>query len=252
MAGESYTDEVLVLQVKNWQTADKQAVCLSREHGKIVCMAYGARYAKSAVGRLLQPFACLQAEFYPGVRVDKLKTCELAGPMPAFTLPQLAYGALMAEVTEILTEQGEPAEAIYKLLQQSLAVLVRRNPRLVSLAYIIKLLDLCGIGPVYEVCVNCSCPAAGDGWFSNEQSGLICVSCVAALPKAERLPFAEETRSLWRQLRLLDLSSDERFSVKGGALMELERILHSYLLYQTDHPLKTLEFIRQLGNGDRY
>jgi len=34
--------------------------------------------------------------------------------------------------------------------------------------------------------------------------------------------------------------------------MELERILHSYLLYQTDHPLKTLEFIRQLGNGDRY
>ena len=63
MAGESYTDEVLVLQVKNWQTADKQAVCLSREHGKIVCMAYGARYAKSAVGRLLQPFACLQAEF---------------------------------------------------------------------------------------------------------------------------------------------------------------------------------------------
>lgn len=83
MAGESYTDEVLVLQVKNWQTADKQAVCLSREHGKIVCMAYGARYAKSAVGRLLQPFACLQAEFYPGVWVDKLKTCELAGPMPA-------------------------------------------------------------------------------------------------------------------------------------------------------------------------
>ena len=113
MAGESYTDEVLVLQVKYWQTADKQAVCLSRELGKIVCMAYGARYAKSAVGRLLQPFACLQAEFYPGVRVDKLKTCELAGPMPAFTLPQLAYGALMAEVTEILTEQGEPAEAIY-------------------------------------------------------------------------------------------------------------------------------------------
>lgn len=249
MAGESYTDEVLVLQVKNWQTADKQVICLSREHGKIVCMAYGARYAKSAAGRLLQPFACLQAEFYPGTRVDKLKSCELAGPMPSFTLPQLAYGALMAEVTEILAEQGEPAEAIYGLLQQSLAALVRRNPRLVSLVYIIKLLDLCGIGPVYEVCVNCSCPAAGDGWFSNEQGGLVCASCSAVPKQVRRLPFGEDTRNLWRQLRLLDFSSDERFSVKGGALMELERILHSYLLYQTDRPLKTLEFIRQLGNG---
>ena len=249
MAGESYTDEVLVLQVKNWQTADKQVICLSRAHGKIVAMAYGARYAKSAAGRLLQPFACLQAEFYPGTRLEKLKSCELARPMPSFTLPQLAYGALMAEVTERFTEQGEPAEAIYGLLQQSLAVLVRRNPRIVSLAYLLKLLDLCGIGPVYEVCVNCSCPATGDGWFSHEQGGLLCKACAVPPGKDASLPFSEGTRHLWRRLRLLDMFSEERFSVKGGELMELERILHSYLVYQTDRPLKTPDFIRQLGYG---
>ena len=79
---ESYRDEIIILQVKNWQTADKKAVCFSKEHGKIVFLAYGARYSKSKTGRLVQPFFRLQAEFYPGNRLDKLKSCELAAPMP--------------------------------------------------------------------------------------------------------------------------------------------------------------------------
>ena len=93
---ESYKDEIVLLQVNNWQTADKKAVCFSRDHGKIVFMAYGARYPKSVSGRLLQPFACLEAELYPGTRVDKLKSCQLAAPMPQMELEQMAYGFLMA------------------------------------------------------------------------------------------------------------------------------------------------------------
>ena len=213
---DSYQDEVLVLQVNNWQTADKKVVCYSREHGKIVFMAYGARYPKSVSGRLLQPFACLDAEFYPGSRVDKLKNCQLAAPMPQMGLEQMAYGFLMAEMTERLTEQGEPS----------------------------------GIGPVYEVCVNCSRPAEEDGWFSEMQGGFICAECGSGQEKSPVLqPFHEETRRLWQQLRMLDMEKPESFSVKGSALMELERILHRYLVYQTEQPINSLSFIRQITGG---
>ena len=189
---DSYQDEVLVLQVNNWQTADKKVVCYSREHGKIVFMAYGARYPKSVSGRLLQPFACLDAEFYPGSRVDKLKNCQLAAPMPQMGLEQMAYGFLMAEMTERLTEQGEPSAEIYSLLQNALQLLVKRNPRLAALAYLIQLLDHCGIGPVYEVCVNCSRPAEEDGWFSEMQGGFICAECGSGQEKSPVLqPFHE-------------------------------------------------------------
>lgn len=246
MTAESYTDELIILQVKNWQTADKQVVCLTKEHGKVVFLAYGARYARSTAGRLLQPFACLQAEFYAGSRADKLKNCELAGPMPQFTLTQLAYASLMAEVTEQLTEPGEPAEGIYVLLAGGLSLLRQRNPRLVALAYILQLLDLCGIGPVYEVCVSCSRPATGDNFFSCEQGGLICPACRAHRAAAEMYSFREETRRLWQQLRLLCFAKPSSFSVKGRELMELEQILHGFLLYQTDRPLKSLEFLRQI------
>ena len=170
---DSYKDEVIILQVNNWQTADKKAVCYSRDHGKIVFMAYGARYPKSVSGRLIQPFARLEAEFYPGNRVDKLKSCQLTAPMLPMGLKQMAYGFLIAEITEQLTEQGEPSGDIYSLLLEALQLLVKRNPRLAALAYLIQLLDHCGIGPVYEVCVNCSRPAEGDGWFSEMQGGFI-------------------------------------------------------------------------------
>ena len=247
---DSYQDEVLVLQVNNWQTADKKVVCYSREHGKIVFMAYGARYPKSVSGRLLQPFACLEAELYPGTRVDKLKSCQLAAPMPQMELEQMAYGFLMAEMTERLTEQGEPSAEIYSLLQNALQLLVKRNPRLAALAYLIQLLDHCGIGPVYEVCVNCSRPAEEDGWFSEMQGGFICAECGSGQEKSPVLqPFHEETRRLWQQLRMLDMEKPESFSVKGSALMELERILHRYLVYQTEQPINSLSFIRQITGG---
>lgn len=245
---DSYRDEVLVLQVNNWQTGDKKVVCYSREHGKIIFMAYGARYPKSVSGRLLQPFACLEAEFYPGSRVDKLKSCQLSAPMPQMGLEQMAYGFLVAEVTERLTEQGEPSGEIYMLLQEALQLLVKRNPRLAALAYLIQLLDHCGVGPVYEVCVNCSRPAEGDGWFSEIQGGFLCPECHSGQGRAEELPaFHEETRRLWQQLRMLSFADPGHFSVKGSALMELEQALHRYLVYQTEQPLKSLDFIRQIA-----
>lgn len=245
---DSYQDEVVILQVNNWQTADKQAVCYSREHGKIVFIAYGARYPKSVSGHLIQPFACLDAEFYPGNRVDKLKNCQLAAPMPQMELEQIAYGFLMAEMTERLTEQGEPSGELYILLREALQLLVKRNPRLAALAYLIQLLDHCGIGPVYEVCVNCSRPAEGDGWFSEMQGGFICTECHTGQGQTEGLPaFHEETRRLWQQLRMLNFAKPDNFSVKGSALMELEQALHRYLVYQTEQPLKSLDFIRQIA-----
>ncbi len=244
---ESYQDEVIILQVNNWQTADKKAVCYSRSHGKIVFLAYGARYPKSVSGRLIQPFACLDAEFYPGSRLDKLKSCQLAAPVQQMELKQMAYGFLVAEMTERLTEPGEPSEEIYLQLKKTLQLLVRRNPRLTALAYLIQLLDHCGIGPVYEVCVNCSRPADGDGWFSEMQGGFICTDCHSEQGASETLqPFHEETRNLWRKLRMLDLEDPGHFTVKGAALMEVEQVLHRYLVYQTEQPIKSLDFILKL------
>ncbi|MBP5736241.1 MAG: hypothetical protein J6W55_02160, partial [Acidaminococcaceae bacterium] len=87
-------------------------------------------------------------------------------------------------------------------------------------------------------------------WFSETQGGYICTECYPAQKKTESLQtFHEGTRRLWQQLRMLDFSEPGSFSVKGAALMELEQILHRYLVYQTEQPINSLAFIRQIAGG---
>ena len=116
MTDKGFNDEALILKVKNWQTADKYAVCFSRGHGKISFLAYGARYARTNGGRLVQPFAVLDINFFAGKKLDTLKSCELISYPLQFDLKQMAYAALIAEVTENLTEEHQPQEEIYELL----------------------------------------------------------------------------------------------------------------------------------------
>jgi DNA repair protein RecO (recombination protein O) len=243
MTQNSISDEIIILNVKDWQTADKWAVGFSREHGKISFIAYGAKYPKSTAGRLVQPFAVLNAEFYEGNHLYKLKGCTLAQVAPTFKLDELAYGALAAEATELLTEDSDPKEEIYEQLLQLLPFLKEHNPRLVTLSYLVKLLELTGVGPVFERCVICGRPIEAEAAFSNEQGGMVCKDCGG---EAGVNPFHQETRILWRQLLDLDFQNPQALKVKGGSLMELERIVNGFITYQVDRPLKCLEFLAQL------
>ena len=166
MSNTAYQDEVIILKVKDWQTADKYAVCFSRAHGKIPFLAYGARYARTTGGRLIQPFAMLDMQLYSGKRLDSMKSCELIALPQQMDIKQMAYASVIAEVTEALTEAHEPQEDIYELLVGAVQILSRNNPRLVALSAICKLLVLTGFAPVYDACVNCTEAVEGDAFFS--------------------------------------------------------------------------------------
>ena len=84
-------------------------------------------------GRLVQPFAVLDMNFFAGKKLDTLKSCELISYPLQFDLKQIAYAALIAEVTENLTEEHQPQEEIYELLLAVRSVLTKHNPRLVAL-----------------------------------------------------------------------------------------------------------------------
>ena len=246
---ELLQDEALVLHVKNYQTADKYVVCFTKNHGKLRFIAYGARYVKNVQGRLLQPFACLAISVQQGQKVDKLRSAELVHLPQQLDMQQVAYGAVAAELTAVLTEDREPQGELYELLGLTLAALTKRNPRLVVLSYAIKLLGLTGFAPQMAHCVGCGAPIAlpEPAWFSPLQGGLLCKQCHAAYTGEGLEPCAEGTRRLWQWLAALDYESPAAFSVRGGDLMELERILYKFIFFQTDKPLNSLNFLSQMG-----
>ena len=246
---EHLQDEALVLHVKNYQTADKYVVCFTKNHGKLRFIAYRARYVKNVQGRLLQPFACLNIEVQQGQKVDKLRSCELVRLPKSLDMQQMAYGAVAAELTAVLTEDREPGGELYELLTATLAALTKRNPRLVVLSFAIKLLGITGFAPQMAQCVGCgaSIPLTDEAWFSPLQGGLLCSQCHGSYTGEGLEPCGQGTRRLWQWLAALDYESPTPFSVRGGDLMELERLLYKFIFFQTDKPLNSLNFLSQMG-----
>ena len=246
---EHLQDEALVLHVKNYQTADKYVVCFTKNHGKLRFIAYGARYVKNVQGRLLQPFACLNIEVQQGQKVDKLRSCELVRLPKSLDMQQMAYGAVAAELTAVLTEDREPGGELYELLTATLAALTKRNPRLVVLSFAIKLLGITGFAPQMAQCVGCgaSMPLTDAAWFSPLQGGLLCSQCHGSYTGEGLEPCGQGTRRLWQWLAALDYESPTPYSVRGGDLMELERLLYKFIFFQTDKPLNSLNFLSQMG-----
>ena len=241
----SISDQGVVLMVRNWQTADKYAICFTKEHGKVRFIAYGARYVKNTAGRILQPFVSLQLEITAGQKIDRLKSCELLRLPQVYDFKEMAYGAVISEITAVLTEDHQPQPEIYDLLEQAFPLLKKHNPRLVTAAYILKLLMLTGVAPQIESCVVCGRQpeADEDCCFSPLQGGLVCRECAVGGEE----PFSAGTRRLLTQLQQLDFQSPQKFSVRGAHLMELERLLCRFLLFQTDKPLKSLDYLNRLN-----
>ena len=242
MSREAYQDEAIILRVSNWQTADKYAVCFSRAHGKIAFVAYGASYPRSTSGRLVQPFAQLELTLTPGKKVEILRSCDSLKIPDTLDIDTLAYGAVIAEVTEAITTEGESQEKIYELLLETMELLKVRNKRLVTLSTLLKLLVYCGFAPQLESCTSCAKPVEKDGFFSLVQGGFLCAECA----QGDELTCSLATRDLMLQLQNLDFGKPSEFTVKGSALMELEQILYKFITYQTDKPLKSLNFLAQL------
>ena len=243
---ELIQDEGIILKVNNWQTADKYVICFTRGHGKLRFIAYGARYARSVAGRLLQPFARLQLELTLGQKVERLKNAELVVPPQGLDFKQMAYAAVATELTAVLTEDHQPQEEVYELLDAALQLMGERNPRLVVLAYAIQLLAHTGFQPQVMACVACGTvqPVDAECFFDPLQGGLICPTCHRGMGEES---FSSGARQLWATLAQLDLRQPQPFTVRGGDLMDLERILYKFILCQTDKPLHSINFLSQLG-----
>lgn len=242
MSSDAFQDEAIILRVKNWQTADKYAVCFCRDHGKIPFIAYGAAYPKSQSGRLVQAFAHLQVNLTPGRKVAILRSCESLEMPMAMDWENLAYGAIIGEAADQLMEEEQPQPAVFQLLLEAFRLLQKRNKRLVTDSTLLKLLALSGLEPILDVCTSCNEPVTEDGYFSLAQGGFLCHKC--ALEK--ELPMSLASRDLMARLLQLDFSQPPDFTVRGRELMQVEKILYEFIVYQTDRPLRSLAFLNQM------
>ncbi|MDR2007218.1 MAG: DNA repair protein RecO, partial [Acidaminococcales bacterium] len=238
-----YQDDIIILRVRDWQTSDKIADAFSRGRGRILFIAYGARHIKNRNGALMQNLAHASAQLAAGQKFDTLRQCELLEPLLSSPdITKFAYASFAAELTIEATPEREPQEEIYLLLRDALKAMNSRNPRLVGLAFVIKLFVLCGISPSFDNCVCCGRAIEGDAWASAVQGGCVCGGCRTGA----EADFSQSARALSAALRDIDLAAAGGFTVKGHDLLMLEEFLYKFILAQIEKPLKSLQFLNKL------
>lgn len=240
-----FSDEGIVLRVEDRDISDKYVTCFTRSHGRVRFVAYGAKYQKSVVGKILQPFTHLNLDLKAGIYLDKLCGCELQSFPEKYDFKQFAYAAVITELTEIFTADHESDEQLFLLLQEILKLISKRNPRLVVLLYVVKLLASTGFCPQVDECLLCHKGFEGETkvFFSVLQGGTLCEQC----GQNEELLFGKGARELYHYLEKFVVDMPTEFLVHGIDLMQLEKALLKFIAFQTDKPLKSLAYLNQVG-----
>ncbi len=219
---------------------------MTRDHGKVSCLARGVRRAKARNAAGLDVLARSQLLLIPGRNLFVLAQARPLGPAPSSTDPvRLGCAAVLAEAADGLLEDGHPDPDLYRLLCDSGERLLdsRSVPRVELAVAVFELAAQVGYLPGLERCVVCGRPLENlPGRFLPELGGIVQDGCASPAGLACGA-------AAIRVLRLLARGGGEtarRLRWSPELLSEVERILVAHLEHRLDRRLRSAEVLAQL------
>jgi DNA repair protein RecO (recombination protein O) len=172
-----YRDRGIVLRTHKLGEADRIAVIMTRDHGKVRAVVKGVRKTKSRFGARLEPPSHADLLFYEGRELDIVTQAETVDMYPPLRddFDRLGRALSMLEATDHVALDREPNPQLYTMLARALHTLATREAPLVAPAFFLKLLALEGFRPQVEGCVVCGEPD-GLGSWAVEEGGLRCAA----------------------------------------------------------------------------
>jgi DNA repair protein RecO (recombination protein O) len=149
--------EGIVLRKTDFNEADRIVTLLTRDHGKIDCIAKGARRLKSKFCGRLELFCHIRLTGFQGRDLVTLDEVNLITPFPqGQSLEQHRVLFTLAESTHKLIHAHQHIEGAYPLLLETLEALggTQKHEALLY-AYLIRLLTLTGFLPQWNHCALC-------------------------------------------------------------------------------------------------
>lgn len=244
-----YNAEAIIVRVRDFQEADKIAVLLTREEGKLQAVAKGARRPRNRYAAAFQLFTHLKGSFFHGRNMDTVSQLDIIDSFRHLRadLDRMAYATYVCELIDELVKEKQPNESIYLLLLTSLHLLNAPElaPEPVLRAFELKLLAILGLRPSLTECVVCGNAVGAEAGpvlrFAPSLGGLLCPTCPSQGAAVQRL-----TRGTVESLKRLlegDIRRAHVVRLEGELGREVDRVLTAYILEQTDRPLKSKQFL---------
>jgi len=255
--------DALVLRAIAYGDSDAVVHLLVRGRGRISAFARGARSSRKRFGGALQPFQRVEAllaerEGQELWALREARVVEGHGRLRE-DLHRIAHAGYAAELIHDLTRAGQPADALFALLDDFLSRLesgAATSARLRALELLA--LDAAGFAPELSACARCGSDVpAGRAGFDPDAGGVLCASCTGL---ATSLALSHGARAALKQLREGGLgAADAPVSADGSgrpadarafedACAQAQRPLRLFLQHHIGRSLRSAEFLAQVGS----
>lgn len=225
---------------------DKRLVILTRERGKIVAFAKGARRPKSMFMGGSRPFVYGEFTLYEGKEAYNVVRIDIDNYFNEISedIEATCYGCYFLELADYFTRENMESSETIKLLYMTLRALMNQkiSNRLIKCIFELKLLTINGEYPQMFECVSCS--AQVPRYFSAVKGGLLCENCAGKAGDAVMV----DTSTIYAMQYTITAGMDKlyTFVVKDNILEEIEFIMKRYFALYIDKEFKSLEILTSI------
>lgn len=239
----------VVLRETETKEADKILTLLTAERGRISVIARGVRRKSCKYAACAQSLAYSEWTLYQKGNwyyANEGSTLELWGGLRS-DLKAMALGFYMAELTEGVTTEEDPAPELLRHLLNGLYALsaLHKPPALVKPAFEIRLLCLLGYAPLADGCAYCGCPDPEQPLLDVVQGVLRCRKC-GVQESALSMPLCKDSLAALRHIVYGDPKRLYSFKLGEEALGRLSGAAEAFAAAQLERSFKTLDFYKSL------
>ncbi len=247
----------LCLRVVDYSETSQIAAFFTREQGRLSAIAKGAKRKGSRFAGALEPLTLLEVVLFQGRDAAALRTLHEVDVRDTYrgarqSLRRLHAAAYVIEVLREAAPEGDPLPEVFDLAAATLAHLAAaplggpgsapdRDPNIV-LGFVSGLLELLGLFPRLDACVECQGPLAARAAFSAAKGGALCAACHG---KAGRGAAREVSAGALQAITVLARSPERAAHLKipPGQQAELRGLLDAYLAAALDKELRLAKYL---------
>jgi DNA repair protein RecO (recombination protein O) len=240
----------VVLRHSDWGEADRLLTIFSREQGKLLCVAKGARKLLSRKAGHLEPFtrvALLLAKGSDRWIVTQAETVDAWLPIKE-DLTRTATAAYVVELLDRFTYEEGENEHLFQLLVDSLGRVATAADLFLPVRYYeIHLLDILGFKPELFRCVKGREEIKPeDQYFSFLLGGVLCPLHGPGSDGSR--PISMQALKYLRHLQRSTYPVAQKADPPAAIRFEMESLLSYYITFLLERGLNTPDFLRKIRN----
>ena len=243
--------EAVVITSIDYGESDRIVTFYTLDHGKVKCIAKGARKSKKRFVNTLEPFSHVRMGFFKKeqrelVRVDY---CDLINPFSGIRedIERIAFGSSFLELLDNLVGEGQKNLKAYILLLRFLNALNGSTNFERSMPlYELRLVSILGYRPHLNACVICQSRVDEDKrvLFSPSKGGVVCMRCEEGAGALKTL--SVETIKTFNASLKVESEKLKTISLSHEGASESKEALRAFITYQLGKRLKSWGFLDEV------